>query len=161
MKYDIFTPQISIEASRVRLHTSRDRARDEVMRAWAKLEGVVVEALAGDAMRGLPNLGTDKKVLYGIRVKEPARMPFWLNESEGWVLVILRTGRIAMARFRRGLGVEWRQPEKDELRIEDFEAYVRTLSEVLMRNAERVEKTAKNYDATARLAKRIADVVGF
>lgn len=154
MTFDLKSVKFSAEW----LHTSREKARAEVRRAWMKLESAVADALAGEALRGLPNLGSTLRPFYAVRLH--GRHDRWLEEPEGTKLVIMRTGRVAFAR-RRGADVEFRLPTYDELLVEDFEPYVRALVRVLALNADRIEKTSRNYDATTRLATRIANVVGF
>ncbi len=144
-----------VNAAVARLRSSREEAIVEVRATWMKLECAIVDALAGDALRGLPNLGTSADPFYAARLTGRGKLVPGYEQ-----LVIMRTGRVAIANFHDGR-VRWRLPSYQDLRVEMFDVYLKTLAMVLRAHVEQAEKTSRTYEATARLARRIADVVGF
>ncbi len=141
-----------------RLRSTRQRAREEALLSLRTLEGAVKRALAGESLRGLPNLMNEAAPFYALRLNGPS--PATVLPPDGrWVPVLLRNGTLAYA--QRGREARWVAVADEDFQIEDFTAYVKALSSALDVNAQRTEKTAKNYEAVALLATRIREAVRF
>lgn len=142
-----------------RLRSSRQRARTEALLALRTLEGTVKRALAGESLRGLPNLMNEAAPFYAVRLNGPG--PSTVLPPDGrWVPVLLRNGTMAFA-SRGQHATRWVSVTDEDFLIEDFKAYVAALNLALKVNEERTEKTAKNYEAVALLATRIREAIRF
>lgn len=143
-----------------RLVEAREHAKQVTRVTLLRLEQTVARALEGETLRGLPNLMPDGAPFYARRLHGRFDAP--LPRDGSFVLVLLRTGAIAWARWTSMRLAEWKFAIDDPaLRVEDFMAYVRALDAALEENTKRADRTARNYREMAALAERIGEALRF
>jgi hypothetical protein len=138
------------------LAAAREKARPECIAAVRALEAALLEALGGEALKGLPRLQNNPGV-YGAPVRGKHRD---VELDERPTLVVAASGRLTMARLIEDSGdVEQRPVEDEELLAEDLEAVAQTFSVVLVRHLASVEKTTARYEGLSALAKKLEDAL--
>jgi hypothetical protein len=145
----------------------RARARDAAQEAAKRLEAALTEALDGEPLRGMRNLGSGNAPLYGARLRgDPDAKLAWPNEPDEVAesLVLLPSGALAVAQcvtdeHGRTLDAEVRDPFEIDIRAEDAEAFVRTLSVVLRRHIEASKKAQARYARTQKLADQVRRIL--
>lgn len=144
--------------------------RSEACDAIRTLEEALVEALHGETLRGLPNLGTGRSPMIGanLRGNHDGRVAFPRDGQEmGTPTVILRSnGRLAVAWTARMAGTTaplfdfvYRAAEDDDLRVEDLPSFLALLPKVLTDHLSRVERTQTSFVELRDLAHRVLDLV--
>lgn len=147
--------------------------RVEAIDAIRTIEQTLVEALRGETLRGLPNLGTGTTPFHGANVRAGAydtKVSFPRDGQDmGTPTLIIRSdGRLAVAwtlRQASPRGVvplfefTYRGAEDDDLRVEDLGALLTVLPKVLTDHLAKVEKTQSTYEAVKDLAHRVLDLV--
>ena len=158
--------QLLIDAQRASADAgeARQQALPAVVEACRTLERALQEALGGEPLRGLKNIGTLGEKLYAARIRACAdnKLPS-PNDKGGYqqYLCVSAKGELVMAFWAEDDGVIWltTEPALDEgLRIDDIDAFVRTLREVLPRHIKAARSTGGRYMSMQRLAHRIRDV---
>lgn len=137
-------------AARVKLVEGRDLARNEARALVAAIEQALVRALAGDFLRGAPQLAPG---FYGWQVRGRRDEPLTSNPS----LVLTRAGVLVLA-CRTRLGVA--QDVFVELRAEDLALAVATATQALEDHVLRIERTAANYAEVVALAAKLRGTLG-
>ncbi len=151
--------------------TARTAARQKVVRAIRDVESRLIAALEGDVLRGVVNLvpGDLLEPYQAVRVNGDARFGIdsYLPSDGRPVLVIEKTGHLAMAWVEQGRGVVDGRPHffptvgrrpvrDDELQAQDLEPLARAVRAALDRHVQRAERTARSYERAGALAARIA-----
>ncbi|HEX7095665.1 MAG TPA: hypothetical protein VF183_07265 [Acidimicrobiales bacterium] len=162
------TESIDSLLARVRLADSRPPRR-EAIAAIRALERAVIDALAGQTLRGLPNLGTGSSPFLGANVRGATytqRVPFPGDaQIEGNPVLVLRPdARLAMAWTVRSattgrFDFVHHGAEDDNLLVEDLTALVTLLPKVLTEHLVKAERTQAGWAATRTLAHRVLDLV--
>lgn len=152
--------------------------RAEAIGAIRTIEEALVEALHGDALRGLPNLGTGMTQFLGVNLRAGAyntRIPFPRDgEDMGTQTLVLRPdGKLAIAWTIRQPGSSpriqdggvlifeftWRGADDEDLRVEDLGAFLARLPQVLSDHLTKVEKTQATFAEIKDLAHRVVELV--
>ena len=144
---------------------ARDEARETVIAAIRRLEEKLVDALDGEHLRGLPNLGATRDRFYAIRVRsEGANATLSIGTGEA-PLVLTKEGVLAFARWtfdadeRRDCIVAPAAADQDFL-LEDVEAVVRTVAWAIDAHVEQLGKTTEKLERIASLAADILARIG-
>jgi hypothetical protein len=140
--------------------TERDDARSSAVAAIRALEQRLQEAVAGDVLRGLRDLGkpygtfhaaaVGRNLSHGIdtRVSWGKRGLYVTKDAELWTAV-LEDGQL---RARAVLD--------DELRAEDLEHVIDAARAALAQHVASCDRTAASYGRAAALAARLARAIG-
>ncbi len=143
----------------------RDEARDAAVKTIRGLETRLVEAIAGDTLRGLTDLVPNERGVGGlqaIRIHPSPRTGLNGPLDDRWVTIITKEGTLARAHRCPRLSAGWESypcPD-DELVAQDLEPYARAVQHVLERHIARAERTAANYLKVTLLATKLANVIG-
>lgn len=122
---------------------SRDDARTVAVSAIRKLEARLIDAIAGDTLRGMATLATGfEGTLQGARVRGDSDKP--LPNGFRDVLVLKRDGSLVLAR-KTANGYACRLVRDEELLAQDLELVVQTARTALQRHIACAEKTAASY----------------
>lgn len=147
---------------RLRVHRlHRERANETARETIALLERRLVEALDGEALKGMSSLLPNAS-FPALRVRQGSGRfgaQEYLPRDGREVLVLRVDGTLAFAR-RSGEAAELRRPAQDELRADDFEPYVRTVQEAVEAHLARTGRRDAHYARVEEIATRIASVVG-
>jgi len=149
------------------LATVRDDARMAAIRAIRQLEAALLEALDGQSLRGLKNLGQGNAPIYAARVRgEPHTKLAWPTEPDSVVesLCITPSGSLVMfqcATDEHGAGLDpTSRPAADtDFRAEDIEALTRTLAGILPRHIQAAEQARERYQGIQALSARIERII--
>lgn len=140
-------------------------ARDEAFKvcfpAIRALEKALVDALDGEVLRGLPNLGAGSGgvVFYAARVRGGrASEPLPTYAPTKRVLVLRKDGRLAIARRVDLPGSELARDE--ELLAEDLAAFCALLLAVLKRHLDVSAATEDRYRSLTSAAARVLVMLG-
>lgn len=147
------------------LSEKRLKARVVSIRAIRELEERLVEAIAGEKIRGMPNLMPTGEPLYAMRINSWSRK--WgasepLPRDGREVLVLTNVGQLRVA--RRDGQEPWsdlREVVDEELVIEDLELFTRAVQAALEKHMALVDKRVRSIARVEDLAKRVSDAVGF
>ena len=138
------------------LAAARERARPECIAAVRQLEAALVEALGGEALKGLPRLQNNPGV-YGASVRGKHRD---VELDDRPMLVVVPSGRLHMARLSPDSDeVVTRAVDDDELLAEDVENVAQTFAVALVKHLASVEKTTARYAGLSALAKKLEDAL--
>lgn len=143
------------------LSETRTKARDVSIRAIRDVERRVVEALAGEQLRGMPNLAERGAPLRAMRVNAWSRNgdSSMLPRDGREVLVFTAAGRLAVARLGE-VGPQIRHVTDDELVLEDLSSFVGVVQEALERHIALVDRRVQSLKKAEALAKLLIDAVG-
>jgi hypothetical protein len=159
-----------MEFKRVR-NTSRDIAQaraeavPEATRAVREVETALQEALDGEPLRGLRNLGGSAS-FYAARVRAKAdkKLP-GPNERKGerdW-LCLSPKGELIIAWWEDveddEVELRDRLATDDELRVDDVEALLKTLQWILPRHIDAAERAKARYTKAVALSTRINEIM--
>lgn len=146
--------------------------RTEAIDAIRTLEATLVEALHGQTLRGLPNLGTGRSPLAGANVRSPTRRILFPRDGydEGLpALVLHSTGQLMLAWTVRQAWQTSDEPptfefvhravEDAELRVEDLQALLTILPTVLTQHLAVAERAGAGWAEISALAHRVLDLV--
>lgn len=149
------------------LRATRARAREDAIRAIRSMERALVEALAGETLKGLREVVPG---YYAARVRsagrvgvaapyEPLPEPRPGDGSGREVLVVNAHGCLEMARstraFGRGVALS-RDATDDDLLVEDVENLARLYAELLGEHVERARRSAERFGRLNAIAQRIS-----
>jgi hypothetical protein len=144
------------------LRVVREGAREKAAQAIRALEHALVEALDGESLKGLREIGVGYQAAR-VRGKDPFEelpepKPF---EPEGReVLVVTPSGTLAMVkRYRIGWGNE-RAAEDQDLLIEDVADLGRLFERILAEHIERARKSAETFSRLELLAIQVSEALG-
>lgn len=141
------------------LAESRASVRESTVEAIRSIETRLVAALAGERLRGLPNLGTRSAPFYAQRILDAHSTGARLPSDGREVLAIDSDGKLVAVHWRAGNGsVSARAVLDDEIVLEDLEPYVRIVGDILERFAELSEKRIERIERAGVLARRIIEV---
>jgi len=136
------------------LADEREKAREKSVRAMRAIEKRVRQALQGDRLRGIPNIGTRALPMYAHRVtsarNNAGKMPIGGRE----VLVVAADGSLNAGSLTPR-GPVMRPVDDDELVFEDLEAYARVITDLLERHAALTAERADIASGTKTLAETI------
>ena len=139
------------------LSESRLDVRASAVSAIRAIEARLVEALAGERLRGLPNLGTRLDPFYAQRVLSKHSTGARLPPDGREVLAIHTDGRLIVVSWRVGRVVN-RPLVDDEIVLEDLEPYVRIVGDILERFVALSERRTARIDRAGDLARRLIEV---
>jgi hypothetical protein len=145
----------------------RSEARTAAARAIYALEQALVEALQGQALRGLKNLGQGNAPFYAARVRgEPDTKLAWPAEPESVAesLCILPGGQLAMVACATDdraacLDPVTRPVTENDLLAEDVEALALKLATILPRHIAAAERARERYAKLHALAERVEQIL--
>ena len=144
-----------MKASTSGMKTARELADSEARAAIARVEKALVEALDGEAMRGLPELGGR---VFGLRVEVEASTFARLPRNRR-VLILDRFGCLRAATlFPEGAHVEG--PEEGEVVASTLDPYLRTVQRGIALHLESATKRTEAFTKIAALAAKIANALG-
>ena len=138
------------------MKTARARADEDARAAIARVEKSLVEALGGETLRGLPELG-DR--VFGLRVEAEASAFARLPRNRR-VLILDAKGRLRAATlFPEGAHVE--EPETHrEVVASVLDPYLRTVQRGIELHLSSATKRTEVFDKIAALAAKLATVLG-
>lgn len=153
-------PIADVAESTRTLSEVRVNARAKVVAAIRSIERKLVEALAGERLRGTPRFTTRdaKSPFWGVRIGTRRRSGQLDGVRE--VLVLTDRGRLVAAKQRADGGVDHRLVYDDELIAEDLEPVMRSVREALERHVVASGKRAGELDRVATLADKITTALG-
>ena len=132
------------------LASAREDARPKCIAAIRSLESALVEALGGEALKGLPRIASGSRFYAAhVRNRDPNRK---LDERP--VLVLPPSGRLSMA-WDDGEGVALRPALDEELLAEDLDAITKLCHEALAWHLQQIEKTTARYEGLSALAAKL------
>jgi len=139
---------------------NRTLANGAVVQAIHAVEAALQGALAGNAIRGLRNLGHSTDPLYAARVRgKPDSRVAWPDEANDSVetLVLTVSGALRMAVCRTDgqnymLPMVLREVRDDDIEAEDLEHLLRTLIEIIPRTVNYADRGSERYAALRQLA---------
>lgn len=146
-------------ASTVVVREVRAQTRYASVAAIRALEKRLVQALEGDRLRGVPNLGRrNGKPLRALRLgtKRTTEVRGLGHEHE--VLALSNQGRLVMVRLV-GQEPEQRAAFDDELVIEDLEGFCRVVREALERHLSLTGQRVDALHRMGRLATKLGEVL--
>lgn len=150
----------SARCSSVILATRREDARRESVRVIRAIEAKTVEALNGERLRGLPNIGTRSDPFYAARVLPAGKVGRMPKDSRS-VLAVGVDGRLIVVASVRG-SIEFGTVSDDELVSEDLAPYTRLVANLLERHAllsdRRIGQLTKAYDLALRLFAALEEI---
>jgi len=144
----------------VKVMTERDDARSRAVAAIRAIEQKLQEAVAGDVLRGLRDLGkpygtfhaaaVGRNLSHGIDTRVPwgKRGLYLTKDGEFW-MAVLEDGQLHA-----------RAVADDELRVEDLEHVVEAARAALAQHVASCDRTAASYGRAAALAARLARAIG-
>jgi hypothetical protein len=142
----------------------REEANAAAVAAAQALEEKLVEALCGEALKGLPNLLPDGKPLHALRVNNSGTRhgaAEYLPRDGREVLVLARDGRLYMVAWQGpGEGALMRRAAVEDFKADLLEPLVRAVQEALEAHIARTEKREKTYEEAAAFAEKLAGAVG-
>jgi hypothetical protein len=146
------------------LRVVREGAREKAVQAIRALEHALVEALDGENLKGLREIGAGYQAAR-VRGQDPFEelpepKPF---ESQGReVLVVTSSGTLAMARSCRAFrqGAAERVAEDADLLIEDVQDLGRLFELILGEHIERARKSAETFSRLELLAIQVSEALG-
>lgn len=165
-KFDLGPDDLT--AAHQRLVDSRHGAKQDAIKAIRLIEGRLVEALAGEPLRGLPNLlpevGARHQQFYALQVRGKfADRPLPYDEA---VVVLTREGRLCWAtresdgHLRPAVRAHLVPVEDDELMLEDLQLVAASVERALQAHLARVESTSERYRNVSALARRVSHALG-
>jgi hypothetical protein len=143
----------------------------DVVRAVRAVEKALCEALDGEPLRALKNIGNAGVTLYGARVRTDAdtKIPHWNDRGSAVEYLCLDArGQLVTVYWIEMEGEdsgesEWELQSKsmpDEyIRVDDIHALTATLVEILPRHVKSARKNGGRYRALQSLAIRVRDVL--
>ncbi len=144
--------------------TSREDARLVAVKTIRDLEQKVIDAIAGDTIRGLCDLTPSPRGtgLQAVRVHATPRRGHDEPLDDRWVTIITKNGTLARAR-RTDSDPGWAVFPCGDVDIvaQDLEPYVRAVQHILERHISRAERTTSNYLRVTLLATKISNAIGF
>jgi len=156
-----------VQSASMTAEAARESALPAAVEACRTLELALKEALCGDPLRGLKNIGPRGEKLYAARIRTgpDTKVPFSNDPQRGSqnYLCISPKGVLVNVYWADDpdSGVLWLTSEPagdDDLRIDDVRALVRTLAVVLPRHVSTAESTSQRYNKLKQLSRRICDV---
>lgn len=138
-------------------------AREQAVSAIRMLERRLVEALAGESLRGMVSLVPGGRFsAANVRAEGEHGIDTWLPRDGNEVLVVLRTGELAMAGqdATAVLGAVWRKVEDRELRAQDLEIVTEAIELVLRQHLEKVRGSGTRDSRVHVLATRLRQALG-
>jgi hypothetical protein len=148
------------------LAAAREEARERAVSAIRAVESALVEALQGEHLRGLPNLGTAERRFYGVRVRssdENAGESVRYEERAVQTLIVAKDGQLAFARARAPDGEDGLVvvPARDEdLLAEDLEHVLRTVARVAAQHGVAVGRSTDRFLKISSAAARVLSEFG-
>jgi hypothetical protein len=145
------------------LRAVREGARERAIVAVRALERRLVEALDGETLKGLREIGPGYQAAR-VRGKDPyEELPEPREFEQGReVLVVTSTGELEMASVSRRV-LPWRveaRPVADEdFLIEDVEALGVLFERVLSEHIERAKKSAEKFARLEELARQVSEAL--
>ncbi len=145
------------------LTSSRDAARSRVVRSIRATQAMVASAIAGSALRGMPNLMPDGEPFRAVRVRGhfSTALPF----DGRPVLCLCDDGVLRMAMRSddrtmrpRSTVVSW-EASDDDIRAEDISHYVAVLGQVLTTHLAQGQASTDRYARLERMAERLSGLV--
>lgn len=139
-----------------RLADAIESARPACVEAVRAVEKALVEALAGERLKGLPVLaGTEDNRFYAARIRGTITKRLYERPA----MVVCSDGRFAVASAAGESGWETREVDDAELLAEDAESVPRAIVQVLGWHLERVARSAARYEELSRLAERLSQAL--
>lgn len=139
----------------VGMKTARVRADDEARKAIARVERALAEALEGEALRGMPEIGGR---VFGLRVDAEgssfARLP-----RNRRVLIVDAKGRLRAATLGEH-GVSLEEPSEEDVVASVLEPYLRTVQRGMTLHMESATKRTEVFAKIAALAAKLAAALG-
>lgn len=143
-------------ASAVVLSSVRMEARDSAVKAIRSLEARLVEALSGERLRGLPNVGTRRNAYYAARVNTPPGVGVPLDGRE--VLALDANGHLTVLRMQYGAVLS--RPVLDaELVLEDVKPVTRLIAEKLEQFVALSERRTAGIESIERFSKALIELI--
>lgn len=149
---------IDVRVGQERHRDVQERAAAQSISAIRAIESRLVEALDGERLRGLPNLGNDEHRFHAARVRgryASEVLPFDGRE----ILVVDGDGWIVFAAFSRQ-GVVTKRALDDELLAEDVALLSERAQQILAAHLSRLERSTARYEKLEELATRLVGVLG-
>jgi hypothetical protein len=139
--------------------------RAQAVRAMRLLEARLVDALAGDSLRGLVNLVPPERgrfVAANVRGSAPYGIDRYLpfGNLGGETLCIGRHGDLLMASTASVQGGLVREATDEDLRFEDLELMVLAVREVLRRHLAAMPAHERRCDRVRRVAECVEEALG-
>lgn len=133
-------------------------ARETVVLAIRRIEARLVDALMGERLRGLPNLGSRDAPFYGQRIVPSRAAGAHLPPDGREVMAIGTDGKLVVVWAFRGK-VESRGVLDQELVLEDLENYVKIVAELLERFIALSDRRRQRMKLAENLAHQLLAVV--
>jgi hypothetical protein len=146
---------VGVRAGQDDLAAAREGAREAAVSAIRAVEGALVEALQGEHLRGLPNLGTSDRRFYGLRVRSSDENAGEQLFSER-VLVLTKEGRLALAHWvLDGMSLDVKDARDEDLLAEDLEHVLRTTARAAAAHGIAIGRTTDRFLRIASAAARV------
>ncbi len=145
---------------------ARERALPEAVKAVREMENALQEALDGEPLRGLRNLGGSASFYAArVRAKPDKKLPT-PNEAKGErdFLCLDHTGKLVIAWWddveNNSVELQDRPAGDDDIRIGDVEDMLRALDWALPRHLEASARTARRYENITELSAQVQQLMG-
>src|SRR5580704_11578514 len=146
-----------IPEAQERVAIARGDARERAILAIRAIEGALLEALEGEHLRGLLNLGDRVEKFHGVRVRHGDAKATLSLTSDERPLVLGKEGLLVFARWAYGGEgrrdrIEIEAAQDDELLVEDLESMIRTVRAVVEGHVAALGRTSDKFRQIVGLA---------
>ena len=144
-----------------RVSVVRRRARTGAVGSIRELESALQTAIAGDTLRGMPNLNPfhGKPPVPGMRVVPAAGNPDAKVQPGRRALILSKDGTLQVMEAQSSGSTVVRDAVDEDFYAQDLDAVLHTVSVALTRHIRYAERTVENYERLIGLAESLTAAI--